>query len=231
MAGRRASAVERDDAADGSEEAGGPERMCAVSRRTLPPGELIRFVADPAGRIVPDLRRRLPGRGVWLEGRRVVVEKAIKTNAFARSLKRSVEVPEGLADLIEELLRRRALQALSMACKAGLVVSGFSKVEAALVRADLAAVLHASDGAGDGRRKLAARLSARRDASAVPVLAPFTCAELSLALGRPNVIHAALITGGASAQVLDEIGRLERFRSDQAQTGVGPDCKGNKVGE
>ena len=46
-------------------------RMCIVSRRPLPAERLLRFVADPAGRVVPDLKRRLPGRGAHVGTARV----------------------------------------------------------------------------------------------------------------------------------------------------------------
>lgn len=231
MAERRATAAERDGSTDGSEAAAGSERMCAVSRRVLATGELIRFVAGPDGTIVPDLRRRLPGRGVWVEARRLVLDKAIKTNVFARGLGRPVVVPPGLSDQVESLMRKRALEALSLACKAGLVVTGFSKVEAAIGGAGLAALFHASDAAEDGCRKLDDRLAAARGRDSVPISPFFSCAELSLALGRPNVIHAALITGGASSRVLEEIDRLERFRSGQAPQVMSPSRKDGTVDE
>lgn len=231
MAGRHTAASERDDLTDGTECATGSERTCAVSRKSLPTDELMRFVAGPEGLIVPDLRRRLPGRGVWLEARHDVVAAAIKSNAFGRSLKRPVTVPADLADQVEGLMRRRALEALSITRKAGLVVTGFSKVEAAIFQGNLAAVLHASDAAEDGCRKLDAKLTSRPGGTRIPIMAFFSCAELSLALGRPNVIHAALITGGASNRVLEEIGRLGRFRSDQAQSGMSQSDKDGTVGE
>ena len=107
----------------------GPLRLCAVSRAHKPPEELIRFVAGPDGAIVPDLARRLPGRGVWVDATRQAVAAAVRQKAFARSLKRQVSVPADLADLVERLMARRLAEALSIANKAGLVVAGFAKVE------------------------------------------------------------------------------------------------------
>ena len=37
-------------------------RMCAVSREVRPIDELIRFVVSPSGEVMPDLKRKLPGR-------------------------------------------------------------------------------------------------------------------------------------------------------------------------
>ena len=50
-------------------------RMCAVTREVRPIDELIRFVVSPTGEVVPDLKRKLPGRGLWVSAsRRVVAE-------------------------------------------------------------------------------------------------------------------------------------------------------------
>ena len=107
----------------------GPLRLCAVSRVQKPPEELIRFVAGPDRAIVPDLARRLPGRGVWVDATRDAVAEAVRRKAFARSLKQNVSVPADLPDLVERLLQKRLAEAVSIANKAGLLVAGFAKVE------------------------------------------------------------------------------------------------------
>ena len=43
-----------------------PSAACALTRARRPKDELIRFVLGPDGTIVPDLKEKLPGRGVWL---------------------------------------------------------------------------------------------------------------------------------------------------------------------
>ena len=98
----------------------------------------------------PDLARKLPGRGVWVSCERAHVATAVKTKAFARSLKRPVTVPADLADSVEALLLRRALAALSMANKAGLVLAGFAKIDAAIAAGEVRALLHAAEAAADG---------------------------------------------------------------------------------
>ena len=62
-----------EDADDG--DARGSLRRCIVTRSELSPDNLIRFVADPAGGIVPDIARKLPGRGVWVTGERSAVSR------------------------------------------------------------------------------------------------------------------------------------------------------------
>jgi predicted RNA-binding protein YlxR (DUF448 family) len=202
---------------DGEES--GPARSCAVTREPRPLEELIRFVLSPEGVVTPDLRRRLPGRGVSITGRRATIELAARKNAFARSLKAPAKVPDDLAGQIDALLVRDALQALSLANKAGAVTAGFAKVEAAIAAGGLAGLLRAHDGGGDGARKLAATLR-RSGAGELPVVDLFASAELDLALGRSNVIHAALAAGGAAENFLARCRRLSFYRADNRTDGA-----------
>jgi predicted RNA-binding protein YlxR (DUF448 family) len=209
------------------------ERTCALTRRPLTPEEGLRFVGAPDGTVVPDIGRRLPGRGVWLTNSRAVVAEAARKGAFQRSLKRPVTVPEGLPDLVEQLLLKRVVEALSLANKAGLVTTGFTKVEIAVQRGGCAFLLHASDAAGDGVAKLDRKFAAsladsgagraedgpgepgehRAERLKQQVLDCLTSAELSLAMGRSNVVHAALARGGAATRFSHEVERLRRYRA------------------
>ena len=132
----------------------GTQRTCALTRELKPVAEMIRFVVAPGDTVVADVKRKLPGRGLWVTGTRQAVEDAVKRNVFARGFKRKLSVAAGLPVQTEEMLKRAALDALAMAGKAGLVVAGFAKVEAALGRDETLALLHASDGSADGKRKL-----------------------------------------------------------------------------
>ena len=59
--------IEREETDDGLSAARKEvERTCVVTRAVKPGAEMIRFVAGPDGTIVPDLERKLPGRGVWV---------------------------------------------------------------------------------------------------------------------------------------------------------------------
>src|ERR1700690_439040 len=68
------------------------ERFCALSRGARPGDELIRFVVGPAGEAVPDIKRKLPGRGIWITASRDALEEAIKRKVFSRGFKREVHV-------------------------------------------------------------------------------------------------------------------------------------------
>lgn len=190
------------------------ERQCLVSRAVMPVDRLIRFVRDPESRVVPDLKGDLPGRGVWVKATRAAVEEAERKRLFSRGFKAQVTVEPGLADRVEGLLRERALSALSLARKAGMVIDGFASVEAAIAGDTLACLVEASDGAADGRRKLLQAVKRRfGDSEALPLVASFDASQLSLALGRGHVIHACLKSGRASTGFLERADRLERFRT------------------
>jgi uncharacterized protein len=189
-------------------------RTCVVTRVERAPDDLIRFVVGPDGAVVPDLARRLPGRGVWVTLDCKAVEKAVKTKAFARSMKRQVTVSTELPALIERLLVKRAVEALSLANKAGLVLTGFGKVEAELTRAPLA-LMHAQDAAEDGCQKLDRKyvaISADLDRPAL-IIGGLTIEQLSLAIGRENVVHTCLRHGGAASRFVDAITRIMRYRT------------------
>jgi hypothetical protein len=199
------------DELHGDEETG-PVRRCALTRARRPKEELIRFVLGPDGAIVPDLRERLPGRGVWLTATKDCVTDAIKRNVFAAALKTKVNVPPGLADQVDRLMSEAALNALALANKAGQVIFGFAKIEEAIANGTVITLLHAKEASEDGCRKLDGKFRAESRNGWVEPSRAFGTDELSLASGRTNVIHAALIQGGAALALLAAASRLERYR-------------------
>ena len=191
-------------------------RMCAVSREVRPIDELIRFVVSPQGDIVPDLKRKLPGRGMWISASRQAVAEAVRRHHFKKAFKRDLRVPPTLPADTETLLVRSVTEALAIAAKAGQVVAGFGKVETALREGKVAVLIHAGDGAEDGIRKLDA-MARQNDENRgaelqIPIVTALKSAELDLALTRSNVIHAALLAGPASRTFLSRSQMLVRYR-------------------
>jgi predicted RNA-binding protein YlxR (DUF448 family) len=204
-------------------------RMCAVTRAVRPIDELIRFVVAPSGEVIPDLKRKLPGRGLWVSASHRAVAEAIKRHQFSKGFKRVVRVGPSLVGDTEQLLVRSAIDALAMAAKAGQVVSGFGKVEDALRQRQaqilVQALIHAADGAADGIRKLDALVRQNTgindESREIPVVTALTSEQLDLALGRSNVIHAALLAGPASKTFLTRSQILVRYRmADDDRTAV-----------
>jgi predicted RNA-binding protein YlxR (DUF448 family) len=192
--------------------AAGIERTCVATGTVRPVDEMIRFVVAPDGRPVADLKRRLPGRGIWVTATRAALRTAVARKTFARSFKRDVAPAPDLVEATERLIEASALAALAIAHKAGRVAIGFAKTEAALARQPVAALIHAADAAAEGVRKLEAALQWRDTPGKVANVRAFTSAQLDLALGRSNVVHAALLAGRESEMFLTRVERLARFR-------------------
>jgi len=191
------------------------ERRDIVSGQVMDEAQLIRFVAGPDGVVVPDLARKLPGRGLWVAADRASVETAAKKGLFSRAAKAKLRALPDLADQVESLLLKRLLSGLGLARRAGDLTSGFEKVSSAISAGRAAWLIEASDGATDGRRKLYAEIrkaAARKPGSAPQVLGLFAAAELGLALGGENVIHTAFLAGRAADRWAQDARRLSGFR-------------------
>lgn len=192
-------------------EAGAGQRRCIASGATEAKLSLLRFVVAPDGALTPDVGERLPGRGIWVGATRALIEEAVKKRLFARAAKREVAVPERLADLAESLIARRMGEQLGLAKRAGLAVSGFDKV-AEMVAADKAGlIVLAAEAAPNGREKMA------RLAVGLPRIEIMTNEELSLAMGRENVVHAAVARGTFVDRLTAEALRLAGFRQAGAK--------------
>jgi hypothetical protein len=190
------------------------DRTCIVSRERREPDELIRFVVAPDGTVVPDLKRKLPGRGCWVSADRLHVEKAVAKNLFARAFKRQVGVPPALADMVDGLLAQSALGAVGLARKAGAVALGAAKVDNAVRSGEALLVLHATDASPDGVRKVtqARRATAHLGGPEIRAYKLFSEAELGLALGGTNVIHAAVLAQEAGRAAARRVAALDRYR-------------------
>ena len=182
------------------------ERRCLVTREATDRERLIRFVVDPAGRVLPDLDQRLPGRGMWLSAERDVVNKAGARRLFAKAARAPVQVDADLADQVERLLAQRVLDGLGLARRAGQVAMGFEQVRMWLRSSSAAVLVAAADGAADGREKL------RRLAPHLPMITALSRAEMGAALGRESLVHVAVGPGGLARRLVRDAARLAGFR-------------------
>jgi len=186
------------------------QRRDIVSGEVMDEDRLIRFAAAPDGAVVPDLARKLPGRGLWVAADRASVETAARKGLFSRAAKTKLTPGADLADRVEALLMRRLLDGLGLARRAGSLTCGFEKVQSALRAGKAAWLIEASDGAADGRRKIAAL--ARHMDPAPEMIGVFSSAELDLALGGENVIHSAFLAGRGADRWGQDVLRLAGFR-------------------
>ena len=208
------------------------ERRCLITADSLPTERMVRFIIGPDGRVVPDIAAKLPGRGYWITAQRDTIEKAVARHAFVRAWQRrmkeagvksgkktggdgyaealegrgSITVDPDLADQVERLLASSCLRLLGLARRAGQLVAGFDAVHEALRLGQATVLVRASDASPDGSEKLA------RIGRGIPEIIFFSRDELSLALGRENVVHAALKVGGLSKRLLTETERLAGLR-------------------
>lgn len=193
--------------------------MCIVTRKVKDEAELIRFVRSPDGQAVPDLGRKLPGRGVWVSLSRPVLEQAIARKLFSKGFGAATTMPPDLPAMVGTLLRQQALSLLSLSKKAGEAVAGFMKVEEMLGRGRARLLIHAAEASPDGSRKL--------DKLAQPQverIVLFHSDELDLAFGRANVVHAAVARGGLAEKLLLGVRRIETFEAP-----VGPEGPEERV--
>ncbi len=185
------------------------ERRDIVTGEVMDEARLIRFVPGPDGQAVPDLARKLPGRGLWVAADRASVETAARKGLFSRAAKAKVAASADLADEVETLLKRRLLSGLGLARKGGDLISGFEKVAQAISAGRAAWLVEATDGAADGRRKLRALF--RKSPSPPALVGLFPASELGLALGAENVIHTAFLAGRAADHWTLDVRRLAGF--------------------
>jgi predicted RNA-binding protein YlxR (DUF448 family)/ribosomal protein L30E len=203
------------------------QRRDIVSGEIMPEHRLIRFVAAPDGTIVPDAAAKLPGRGLWVEATRKAIGTAVEKKLFARAAKAPrgeaankimVTATADLADRAEKALLARIVGDLGIARRSGTLVLGFDNVLRALdgPKAPPTLLIEASDGSKDGKRKLYNAAHAR-DLKPV-VVECLSSTELGLALGRENVIHAAVHPGGLAERLTLDAQRLTVLRTTRNES-------------
>jgi len=208
-----------DAEAEGEELTSPTLRRCIVTRQALEKPAMIRFVLDPDGRVVPDLKEKLPGRGLWVTADRDILAQAAAKNAFAKAAKQSAKVPADLVDRVAELAKREVAELIGLARKSGQLRAGFEKVQIALQAGRVRVLIAAKDGAEDGRGKLARLASSVPSNSGVEICAPLTAAELAQALGREHAVHAAIAESGIAERIIVACRRLAGLRAPESQMG------------
>ncbi len=186
-------------------ESTGSRRRCLARRTSEPRERLIRFVVGPDGRLVPDLRGRLPGRGLWLSADREVLLGPRTRRSLARAGVRKVDL-EALREEVERLLERRCLELVGLAKRAGQAVAGFEKVREQLAHGKVAVLLVARDASANARRRFLHLPPGTERIEA------FDKAALGAALGRPEAVYVAVMPGRLAQKLVAEVRRLEGLR-------------------
>ncbi|WP_421707845.1 RNA-binding protein [Algihabitans sp.] len=212
--GRNASAPSRKSA--------GPQRRCLVTRASRPKGGLLRFVVSPEGQLVPDLGEKLPGRGLYVTPDRALLETAIAKKLFTKAARQPVAVPEDLPARVDDLLRRRILDLISFAKRAGQAVAGFDRVKSWIEQGRAALVVQAADGSPGSRQRLAGVAAAIAETleesanSRLSLVEMFSQTELGTAFGRTSVVHVAIAPGGLAKQLVSTTEQLLSYETAAA---------------
>ena len=184
-------------------------RRCHISGKEDTADNMLRFVHAPdaadgtRGVLTPDLAQRLPGQDdVWLVNSHALV---IQLAALPE-----VNAPRDLAVRVENLMRQNLAALISLARKAGVLVNGFTKTEAALKAGSIKLLFAAHDGAEGGRSKLAQKARVMN----IALCSQLSGDELGMALGRENVIHAGLTDVGWADRIDRESRRLAAYKGD-----------------
>ncbi|HEX2804177.1 MAG TPA: DUF448 domain-containing protein [Sphingomicrobium sp.] len=191
------------------------ERTCVLTRRKGTRDKLIRLALGPDGSVAPDVRARAPGRGAWISVGKAQLAEAVANGRLKGALQRAfktgaLEVPPDLADRTADALRQAVLDRLGMEARSGNLANGSDRVETAARAGKVHLLVHAADAGEDGRKKLD---QAWRVGGGQPrgVIIPVDRTILSLALGRENVVHLALIEPAAAARVSQALARWREF--------------------
>ena len=180
-----------------------PERTCIITREAKPKEQLLRFVISPDGVLTPDIDNKLPGRGIYVTCSRILLAEALSKKAFHKAAGEPISLPSDFLNRIEELMALRVKNALSLARKAGQVVQGFEKVETALNKGQVAALIHAPSAGADGLKKLRS--------SEVPTFNHLPREWLNEVLGRENAVHVAVLQGPAAGFFIEQASRFALF--------------------
>ena len=216
-----------------------PERTCILTRRKGTKDELIRLALGPDGSVAPDVRARAPGRGAWVGVTRAELDAANAKGKLKPALQRAfktnaVAVPADLGERTEAALRQYTLDRLGMEARAGNLINGSERVETAARSGKVHLLIHAADAGEDGRRSLdqALRVGARVGGGEQQgVIFPEPRTILSMALGRENVVHAALTDPAAASRVRHALARWRAFTGPDRGLGGGESAFGPRSAE
>lgn len=181
------------------------ERKCIVSGAVMAKEELLRFTVTPDNRVIPDFKKKLPGKGIWVKNSKQVLTTAVAKNLFSKAYKKNVKADAGLVEVVEELLSKRGLDSISLARKAGVLLTGLDKVSEAIKKGKVAFVLEAKDAGSDGYNRIALL------AKELEIFRTYNVEELDKALDKVNTVHVAFLKSPMAKSVYNEFSRFESF--------------------
>jgi len=190
--------------------AAAPQRSCTACRREADKAVLLRFVCAPDGTVVPDLEQKLPGRGAYTCLSRSCLLQAVARRGFQRAFKGRAGITDGqeLAGMVQQQMERRISGYLSLAAKAGALVSGSESVERALKGAKPVYLLVL---AGDISPAIADKWQSMADRLQLPVVQVFNKDAVGQLMGKDSERSAVVVMSDGFARSL--IRECERYRT------------------
>ncbi|MFC3098875.1 DUF448 domain-containing protein [Alteraurantiacibacter palmitatis] len=207
--------------------ANAPERRCVLTGESSARGDLLRLAVSPDGLVLPDAHAKAPGRGAWIGVDKAALAAALASGklkgALARAFKTgALTIPADLPDRAEAALRRALLDRLGLELRSGKLILGSDRIANEARMGKVAALYHAADASADGARKLdqAWRVGLGEEGTGrVGQRLPLDRDTLSVALGRDNVVHLALVDHAAAQRVAIPLGRFATFIGAYSGTG------------
>ena len=179
-------------------------RKCIVCGEVKPKSELLRF-AVVNGDVLPDFKKKLAGEGIYVSFSKTALQTAVSKNLFGKVTRGNAHADAGLVDIVDLVLKKKCLDMISLARKAGCLITGFDKVKEALAKHKAAFILEAKDCGCDGHQKIVSL------AQGLDVFALFTIEELDKALDKINTVHAAFLIGKMADAVKTELEHYMQF--------------------
>lgn len=187
-----------------------PQRSCLGCRVVKDQDLLIRFVLTHENEVLPDIDKRLPGRGAYTCLSEECLIKAVTHRQFRRAFKQEIQIvdPEALVRHTRRLLSERITGLIGLANKAGKVVGGGSMVSDAMksrVKPGLVLV------ATDVSEAIGEKIISLADVHKVSHRTVMTKDEFGAILGKAPRSALAVKSGGFVAQLLKTVDRYRNF--------------------
>jgi uncharacterized protein len=195
------------------------QRKCVLSNVRGERADLIRLALGPDGSVAPDVHAKAPGRGAWIGVNAETLAMAQQKGKLAGVLRRAFKADnivliDDMAGRISVALEKALLDRLGLESRAGFLICGSEKIDAASRSGQVKLLLHASDASPDGagKRDQAWRVGSDAEGSGkAGIKLPVDRDVISQALGRQNAVHIALIDKRAAERVMHHLGRWLNF--------------------
>ncbi len=193
----------------GTDEESSSERTCVGCREKASPEILERFVYIEGAGLVFDVRKKAPGRGVYVHARPECVRQATTRGGFSRGMKRPVQgldVSTLLGDM-REGIARRLRESLQSVVLAQFAEVGSQKVAEAVAAGRVHLLLVAAN-AGESTRM---KYVSNADRKQIPTEDYFSGEELGSFSGREYIALMAVTQRAFSQRIECDICKLREL--------------------